>query len=155
MKGFFVAAAGVAGLALAGAGMAVPAPAQTAPRAYSANCQACHQAGGQGTPGVFPRLTGRVDPIAKNVDGRKWLIATVLYGQSGKITVDGRPIGGMMAPFARMPDQDIADALTWLAQGKGKPFSAAEVKAVRGGAKMTAAQVGQERARLERAGVIK
>ncbi|WP_275229676.1 c-type cytochrome [Novosphingobium album (ex Liu et al. 2023)] len=140
---------------LAALGLAAPAWAQAAPKAYATNCQLCHKPDGKGTPGVFPRLTGRVDAIAAHKDGRKWLIATVLYGQSGAITVDGKPVRGTMGPFARLSDKDIADTLNWLAQGKGRAFTPAEVAAVRGEPGWTLAKVGEMRKKLAGAGVIK
>ncbi len=136
---------------------AIPAAAaaQAAPKPYATNCQMCHQAGAKGVPGVYPRLTGRLDQIAAKPDGRKWLISVLLFGQSGKIMVDGKPVGGVMMPYGRLTDDDLATILTYVSKGKAKPFTAAEIKAVRGGEKLSPAKVAAERARLVTAGVIK
>jgi len=137
--------------AFVGAGaMATAAPPSgaraAAPRPYVTTCQSCHKADGSGMPGVFPRLNGRVGPVARTADGRKWLISTILFGQSGPITVDGKTIRGAMPAFARMSDSDVAQTLTWLAGSGPKPFTAAEVAAVRSQPGMTGARVGQMRA---------
>lgn len=145
----------VAAAMMLGAIVPSAAGAQAVPKAYATNCQMCHQAAGKGVPGLFPRLGGRVEEIGKSPEGRKWLLAVLLNGQSGRITVDGKPISGVMASFARLPDEDIAGVLTYLSHGKGKAFTAAEVAAARGGPKWTPAKVGEERARLMKAGVIK
>lgn len=132
------------------AGAASPAsPLKTpAPKSYATACQSCHKPDGSGMPGVFPRLAGRVGPIAKNKDGRKWLISTVLFGQSGEITVDGKTVRGAMPPFARLSDADVAETLTWLSGGAGKPFTAAEVAAVRSQSGVTGSKVAAMRKAL-------
>lgn len=126
------------------AGMSGAPRAQVAPKPYSANCQVCHKADGSGTPGVFPRLSGRLGTAAGSKEGRKWLVSVVLYGQSGAITVDGKPIRAAMLPFQRLPDADVAAALNWAVKG-GKPFTPAEVAAVRGAGPTSAAKVGEMR----------
>lgn len=141
--------------AFAIAAMPMGAGAQTAPKPYATNCQMCHQAGAKGVPGVYPRLTGRMDAIAAKPEGRKWLMSVLLFGQSGKIVVDGKPVGGVMAPYGRLTDDDLATVLTYISKGKAKPFTAAELKAVRGGEKLNPAKVGEMRAQLATAGVIK
>jgi len=133
-------------MGMGAAATAAPSGAGTAPpRPYVTTCQSCHKADGSGTPGVFPRLEGRVGPAARTADGRKWLIATILFGQSGPITVDGKTIRGAMPPFARMSDSDVAQTLTWLAGRGPRAFTPAEVAAVRSQSGMTAARVGQMR----------
>jgi mono/diheme cytochrome c family protein len=126
-----------------------------APSGYGTACQSCHKADGSGVPGVFPRISGRLGSAAQSAEGRKWLIATVLFGQSGEIKVDGKPIRGAMPGFARLSDAQIAETLTWLSGGSGKPFTAAEVAAVRTQGGLNGAKVGQMRAKLAGAGAIK
>lgn len=142
----------VGALALAST-WAMPAAAQQAPKGYSANCQACHGPAGAGTA-AFPKLAGRLDAAAKNPAGRVWMISTILYGQSGRIMVGGKPMNGVMPPLARLTDADIAQALTFLVQGRAPAFSAAEIANVRKGPRKSPAQVAQERARLAAAGLI-
>lgn len=118
--------------------------AQSAPKPYAVNCQACHKGDGSGTPGVFPRLNGRLAGAAATKEGRRWLTAVVLHGQSGTITVDGKPIRSAMPAFKRLSDADLAATLNWVAKG-GKPFTAAEIAAGRAEGTKSAAQVGEMR----------
>lgn len=132
------------------------AQAQTAPPAYRANCQVCHQATGAGLPGQFPRLAGRVGTIAAKPEGRAYLIDVLLHGMAGKIVVDGKPVMGLMPPFARLSDADIAATLTHAARlggGKAAAFTPAEVKARRAAGR-SMAMVKADRERLTLAGVI-
>lgn len=146
--------AGVSALALGGgvvllglAGIATTTQAQAPDRAYAVHCQSCHKADGSGTPGVFPRLSGRLDQVARSTQGRKWLASVVLHGQSGAITVDGKPIRGAMPPFKRLSDVDLAASLNASVKG-AKPFAPAEIAAVRGESNVSAAQVGEMRKEL-------
>ncbi|WP_443478655.1 c-type cytochrome [Novosphingobium aerophilum] len=154
--GALMTGAGITGAALLAGLAAHPAPlrAQAAPKAWAANCQSCHKADGSGMPGMFPRLSGRVGPMAGSKDARQWLISTVLYGQSGAITVDGKPIRGAMMPFGRLPDADVAAALNWVGKG-GKPFTPAEVAAVRSAGGGSAAKNAEMRKKLEGAGQVR
>ncbi|MET1754566.1 hypothetical protein ABVV53_03705 [Novosphingobium sp. RD2P27] len=126
-----------------------------APSPYSMACQSCHKPDGSGVRGVFPRISSRLGAAAQTAEGRKWLIATVLFGQSGAIVVDGKPIRSAMPAFARLSDSPVAETLNWLLAGAGKPFNAAEVAAMRAQPGMSAAKVGQMRAGLAKAGTIK
>lgn len=136
------------------------APALAAgPQVYGARCAMCHKADGTGAPGQFPRLNGRAAQIAGSPAGRAYLVKAVLFGVTGPITVDGRKIGGMMPAMGMMKDQDVADVLNHLVSlGKGgkpvKPFTPAEVKAVRDGGKVPPAAVGKEHVDLAARGVI-
>lgn len=134
------------------------APAQAgspaAPSSYSTACRSCHKPDGSGVPGVFPRISNRLEGAARTAEGRKWLIATILFGQSGEIVVDGKSIRSPMPAFARLSDSQVAETLNWLLAGSGKPFSAAEVAAMRAQTGMSAAKVGKMRAELAKAGTI-
>ncbi len=103
-------------------------------RLYSAHCQSCHQALGQGLPGAFPPLT-HLDQLAQAKGGREYLIRVVLYGLQGPLTVGGKTYNGVMPPFRQLKDQEVADllnhVLTAFAKSKAKPIAAAEVKAQR------------------------
>lgn len=63
---------------------------------YAANCVACHQAGGNGLPGVFPPLSGSewVDADDPGV-----LIKIILHGVEGPLTVGGTEYHGSMPYF--------------------------------------------------------
>lgn len=75
---------------------------------FAANCAACHQANGQGLPGVFPPLAG-----SEWVVGDPKVLANILlHGVSGKIEVAGQSFDGMMPAFAQLSDAEIAGVLT-------------------------------------------
>jgi nitrite reductase (NO-forming) len=78
-------------------------------RVFQQNCAACHQAAGQGLPGVFPPLAGS-DFL--NADPRR-AIRTVLHGLSGEVTVNGTTYNNVM-PALRLDDDDIAHVLTFV-----------------------------------------
>ncbi len=101
---------------------------------YSTHCQGCHQAGGQGIPGVFPSLT-HLDKLVQAKGGREYLVRVVLYGLQGPLTAEGKTYNGVMPPFRQLKDQEVADVLNYVlttfAKSKAKPITAAEVKAAR------------------------
>jgi mono/diheme cytochrome c family protein len=104
---------------------------------FTQNCALCHQSGGSGVPGQFPRLTGRIAKIATPAVGRTYLIDLLTFGMSGQITVDNQPLFGLMPPFAQIPAADVAALLNYVMglgahAGKAPPaFSSAEVTARR------------------------
>ena len=75
---------------------------------FAADCAACHQANGQGLPGVFPPLAG-----SEWVVGDPKVLANILlHGVSGKIEIAGQSFDGMMPAFAQLSDAEIAGVLT-------------------------------------------
>ena len=90
-------AAMTGGAALAADGKAV----------YAEVCQACHQAGGKGAPGVAPPL---VSSQIKSVAGRApdYVPLVVLNGLSGAIEVAGISYHLVMPPQAALEDDEIA-----------------------------------------------
>jgi nitrite reductase (NO-forming) len=98
-------------------------------RIFEANCQACHQAQGQGIPGAFP-------PLAKsdylNVDPLR-AVDAILHGLSGKLNVNGVDYNGVM-PAMRLDDEDIANVVTFIAnswENKGATITPEQVAARR------------------------
>jgi mono/diheme cytochrome c family protein len=101
------------------------------------NCVLCHQATGMGLPGQFPRLAGRVSVISAQPKGREYLIDILTYGLAGTIKVDNQSIVGVMPPFSTLPNDVVADILSYV-QTLGdkpakepKPFTETEVAAGR------------------------
>ena len=91
-------------------------------KVYAANCVACHQATGKGTPPVFPPLDG-----SKVVNGAK-------EGQMD-IVMNGKP-GTAMQPFAKqLNDTELAAVITFTRNNWGNKtgdlVQPAEVKAAR------------------------
>ena len=71
---------------------------------FSANCVACHQASGQGLPGLFPPLDA-----SEWVNGDERILANILlYGISGEITVQGKLFKGAMPAFGQLGDAELA-----------------------------------------------
>ena len=96
---------------------------------YGTHCVACHQATGKGIPGAFPPLAGS-DYLADKTAA----ISMPVKGLSGKITVNGTDYNSAMPSFGHLPDEDIADIMTYVmgAWGNaGGDVTAEEVAAVR------------------------
>ena len=126
---------------------ALPAQAQTGAasrdaglRVYTANCVACHQAGGAGMAGAFPPLAGHVPDLLKQADGRNYVEKVLLFGLEGNISINGSNYAGAMPAWSALSDDDIADVLKYVSNawdnGKSlpagfKPFTADEIKALR------------------------
>ncbi len=134
------------------------ASAQDAPgqKPFGTNCGLCHQRTGDGVPGQFPRLAGRVGLIAAKPEGRLYLTHVLASGMSGMITVDDHKIVGYMPSFAQVPAADIAAILTYVSGLGGTPpvtFTVDEIATARK-APMTAQAVHEERVKLVAAKIV-
>lgn len=78
---------------------------------FASRCAPCHQASGQGLPGVFPPLAG-----SEWVNGKdSTAAAIVIHGISGSLTVKGSTYNGAMPAFGtQLNDDEIAAVLTHL-----------------------------------------
>ena len=133
------------------------ARADTPDQLFDNNCAICHQVGGKGVPGQFPRLAGRVSVIASNPDGRNFLAALVLNGMSGTVTVDGNKIVGVMPDFSAFSDDDLSAILTYVAglkDGHAAPFTPGDLQAARAKPQMAPADMAALRNKLQAAKVI-
>jgi mono/diheme cytochrome c family protein len=130
----------------AGTGDAIADGAQV----YDTHCAFCHQAGGVGVPGQFPRLSGRVGAIASKPEGKAFLSRVLLNGMSGRITADGEPILGVMPPFESLSDDDIAAVLTYLSGLDHAPvgFTAREVGEARAQPRLSPGEIIAQRTAL-------
>jgi mono/diheme cytochrome c family protein len=117
---------------------------------FDANCAFCHQAGGVGVPGQFPRLAARAGAIAAKPEGRKFLPQILLNGMSGRVTVDGEQILGIMPAFDSLSDEDLAAVLTYVSGLDHAPvaFTADEIKKVRAQPKLSPGDMAAQHARL-------
>lgn len=127
---------------------------------FVSRCGMCHQAGGEGLAGQFPKLAGRAAAMAQAPEGRRYMARVVLNGMAGPIEVDGARVAGVMPGMAAVSDADIADALNHaLSLGKpakpAKPFKPAEIAAVRAEGRVPMAENRELRAKLVADGVIK
>jgi mono/diheme cytochrome c family protein len=94
-------------------------------------CVACHQGSGMGVAGQFP-------PLAKSeyvVGGEKRLIAILLKGIQGPLTVEGKVFNGAMPPWeAGLSPKKIAAVATYIRQewgNKAPEISEAKVLAAK------------------------
>jgi mono/diheme cytochrome c family protein len=137
---------------LIAASFALRAPATAAPQSDGAaaykRCAACHLATGAGVPRTFPPLAGNVLSLSQSAEGRRYLTLVVLKGVSGPLVIDGKTYRGVMPAHGDLDDATIAALLDHVvgkvAKGKARPFSAADIGAVRKSAgSINAAAVGK------------
>lgn len=77
---------------------------------FSAQCAACHQASGQGLPGVFPPLDG-----SEWVNGDARIVANILlHGINGELTVAGTTYKGTMPAFGHLGDAELAAVASYV-----------------------------------------
>ena len=103
---------------------------------FTNQCSACHQPKGQGVAGQFP-------PLAHNADlflSEDFPLRVVLFGLSGKITVNGDHLDSVMPPLNVMRDEEIAAVVNYVRGAFGndalrpktmKPVTPAMVAALR------------------------
>jgi mono/diheme cytochrome c family protein len=117
---------------------------------FDTGCAFCHQAGGVGVPGQFPRLAGRIGAIASSPEGRIFLPKVLLNGMSGRITADGEPVLGIMPAFDSLSDDDIAAVLTYLSGLDHAPvtFTAREIGEARAQPKLSPTEMVAQRTAL-------
>jgi len=97
---------------------------------FTGTCSVCHQATGQGLPGVFPPLA-KSDLIAADP---KRPISILLKGLTGKVTVNGKEYNSVMPPMNQLNDDEIANIITYVLNSWDNPggrISAAEVAKAR------------------------
>lgn len=134
-----------------------PAWAESGEMMFNEYCVGCHQVGGTGVPGEYPRLAGRVSAIASDPRGHAFLAQLVLMGMSGTITVDGHKILGIMPNFDNLKDGELAAILNYVVHlegGKGAGFTPQTFKQARTAVKSNPEQMAQTRNRLAAARVI-
>ena len=117
---------------------------------FDASCAFCHQSGGVGVPGQFPRLAGRAGEIASKPEGKKFLPQVLLNGMSGRISVDGEQILGIMPGFDTMSDDDMAAVLTYLTGLEHTPvtYTADDIKTARAQPRLSPGDVAAQHADL-------
>ncbi len=119
-----------AGAAMAGSGggeLDLAALVSKGKQVYTTTCQACHQAGGTGISGAFPPLAG-----SEWVTGpSRRMIAIVLHGIQGEITVEGQKYQGVMPPFKdQLKPDDIAAVVTYVRNSFGNKADLVSLKLV-------------------------
>ena len=107
---------------------------QLGEKVYKEVCQACHQPTGLGQAGQFPALAG-----SEWVDGSEYnekrLVAIVLKGMKGPVTVKGSAYNGAMPPQENaLKPNKLAAVLTYVRQAwgnKGGEITEAQVVAAK------------------------
>ncbi len=96
-------------------------------QAVFSRCAACHLAEGQGIPGAFPPISGRIAQIAALDGGRAYLVAVVHAGLMGQISVNGMSyFGAMPAQGASFDAEGISDVLNYAIEILDKDLVEAE-----------------------------
>jgi mono/diheme cytochrome c family protein len=106
---------------------------------FLAQCAACHQPGGIGTPGLAPPIASdEIVRIIGDPDGRAYVPLVVLNGLSGPIAVAGQRYVSSMPAQPDLTDEEIADiagyvlvALNGARTDGAGPYTPAEVAALR------------------------
>ncbi len=99
---------------------------QAGERVFNQTCFACHQANGQGLPGVFP-------PLAKSdflMADPERAIGIVLHGLQGPLTVNGQTYNQVMTP-QNLDDEQVANVLTFVMNSWGNSGEAISPDAVK------------------------
>jgi mono/diheme cytochrome c family protein len=97
-------------------------------RQYAQACVTCHQANGEGVPGVYPPLAGSEWVIGSE----ERIVSIVLHGLKGPLHVKGTQYGAAAMPaFGQVPgsgynwsDEKIAAVLTYVRQEWGNKAGA-------------------------------
>jgi mono/diheme cytochrome c family protein len=106
---------------------------------FSANCVICHQANAQGIPGMYPPLADSIGSYVAVPAGRAYLVHVVSFGMTGTVSVHGQTYNGMMQPWPKLKDEDLAQVLNYvlttfntkLLPRDFPPLTSAEVKKYR------------------------
>ena len=105
-----------------------PAPAAvvTGQQAYARNCLSCHQADGYGVPNMQPAITGGTW-VQGEVQALALFVLTGGFNSAERKESDSHNV---MPAFRQLPDEELAEILTYIRQKFGKgasPVSAAQV----------------------------
>lgn len=102
---------------------------------FSTHCAMCHQSTGDGVPGQFPPLKGRINQIAATPEGKNYVMHVLLNGLAGSLKAGNTSYMGYMPSMAAMSDEDIAALLTYVSTLSGDAsapaFTVDEVKSAR------------------------
>ena len=95
-------------------------------KVYDMACLPCHQADGNGVPGMHPPLR-QTDWVTGD---KERLIRIVVEGMEGEIEVHGQVYNSIMAPLAHLSPREIADVLTYVRGSFGNSASEVTVEEV-------------------------
>ena len=86
---------------------------------YKQHCLPCHQADGNGVPGMHPPLR-ESDWVTGD---KERLVRIVMEGMEGEIEVHGETYNSVMAPLNYLEPQQVADVLTYVRNSFGNQAS--------------------------------
>lgn len=89
---------------------------------YKQYCQACHQAGGAGVPGVFPPLVNN----SNLTDNPSYIAQAIVKGVSGPLEVNGKKYNGAMPPMSHVNNAQVAALVSYLSELNGTPAELTE-----------------------------
>ncbi|GAA3932510.1 copper-containing nitrite reductase [Luteimonas lutimaris] len=84
---------------------------------FAGTCSTCHQASGEGMPGVFPPLANS-DYIAADP---AHVPQVILHGLQGPIKVNGKDYDSIMPPMSQLTDDEVANIATYVLNSWGNP----------------------------------
>src|SRR5690606_17113250 len=84
---------------------------------FAGPCSTCHQASGEGMPGVFPPLANS-DYIAADP---MHVPQVILHGLEGPIKVNGKEYNSIMPPMSQLTDDEVANIATYVLNSWGNP----------------------------------
>jgi mono/diheme cytochrome c family protein len=91
-----------------------PALAADGAKVYAETCQACHQVGGVGAPGLAPPLVSSVIANAANRQ-KEYPAMVVIHGLSGLLPLAGGDvIAGAMPPQQGLSDDEVAAVVSYV-----------------------------------------
>ncbi len=94
---------------------------------YIATCIACHQAQGEGIPGLHPPLANTNYVLGDKIN----LINIILLGMYDPVTIDSVKYTSVMPSFAQLTDQEIADVLSYVRNSFGNKAPVIQVSLVK------------------------
>jgi heme/copper-type cytochrome/quinol oxidase subunit 2 len=77
---------------------------------YTKNCSSCHGPQGESTADIYPPLAGA--KYTNEAERKREHVGIVLNGLKGEITVLGQSYNGVMQPFNRLNDAEVAAVVT-------------------------------------------
>jgi nitrite reductase (NO-forming) len=84
---------------------------------FAGTCSVCHQANGQGLPGVFPPLAKSSILAAEPAR----IVDIILHGLNGKVTVNGTEYNSVMPPMTQLTDDEVANIATYVLNSWDNP----------------------------------
>ncbi len=81
---------------------------------FAQHCVVCHQAGGEGTPGFAPRISGTLGKHIGTEAGRAYLAQLLMDGMVGPIISGGERYNSAMPGFSSLGNEDIQALLGYV-----------------------------------------